>query len=73
VVKYIDELQSFKEALESRLSKSSKEAANSEYQALIKNETWWFVELSNGWKPVGCKWVFKTTRGSNGNVECYKA
>jgi len=36
----IDEPHSIEEALESRLSKSWKEAADSEYQSLIENETW---------------------------------
>jgi len=40
---------------------------------LGENETWELVELPNGWKPVGCKWVFKTRCGSDGKVECHKA
>src|ERR1044072_9535549 len=31
------------------------------------------VELLEGAKRVGCKWVFKTKRDSNGNIERYKA
>ena len=37
------------------------------------NEVWDVVELPEGCKRVGCKWVFKTKRNSNGNVERYKA
>jgi len=55
----IGEPQSVEEALESRLSKSWKEVADSEYQSLIENEIWELVELFNGWKPVGCKWVLR--------------
>ena len=29
--------------------------------------------MPEGVKPIGCKWVFKTTRDSKGNVERYKA
>jgi len=36
----MEESQRMEEALESRLSKSWKEAADSEYQSLIENETW---------------------------------
>ena len=35
--------------------------------------TWELVELPSGRKPVGCRWVFKTKRGSDGKVERYKA
>jgi len=31
------------------------------------------VELLEGCKRVGCKWVFKTKHNSQGNIECYKA
>ena len=34
---------------------------------------WDLVELPKGCKPVGCKWVFKTKRSSDGAVERYKA
>ena len=34
---------------------------------------WDLVELPRGCKPVGCKWVFKTKRSSDGAVERYKA
>uniref|UniRef100_A0A1X7STM5 Reverse transcriptase Ty1/copia-type domain-containing protein n=1 Tax=Amphimedon queenslandica TaxID=400682 RepID=A0A1X7STM5_AMPQE len=61
------------EALESKLSQHWKEAADSEYQSLMDNETWELVELPSRHKPVGCKWVFKTKRDCNGKVEWYKA
>ena len=28
--------------------------------------------MPKGSKPIGCKWIFKTKRDSNGNVERYK-
>ena len=37
------------------------------------NGVWDLVELPKGSKPIGCKWIFKTKRDSNGNVERYKA
>ncbi|KAA0067411.1 Retrovirus-related Pol polyprotein from transposon TNT 1-94 [Cucumis melo var. makuwa] len=37
------------------------------------NEVWDLVELPKESKKVGCKWVFKTKRDSNGNIERYKA
>uniref|UniRef100_A0A1X7U146 Reverse transcriptase Ty1/copia-type domain-containing protein n=1 Tax=Amphimedon queenslandica TaxID=400682 RepID=A0A1X7U146_AMPQE len=64
---------SIEEALESKLSQHWKEAADSEYQSLMDNETWELVELPSGCKPVGCKWVFKTKRDCNEKVEHSKA
>ena len=37
------------------------------------NDVWDLVELPEGVKPIGCKWIFKTKRDSKGNVERYKA
>ena len=37
------------------------------------NKVWDLVELLEGSKQVGCKWVFKTKCDSNGNIERYKA
>ena len=54
--------------------KNWKEAADSEYyQSLMDNETWKLVKLPAGRKPIGCKWIFKTKRTSDGKVEHYKA
>ncbi|RVX16189.1 Retrovirus-related Pol polyprotein from transposon TNT 1-94 [Vitis vinifera] len=37
------------------------------------NDVWELVDLPKGYKPIGCKWVFKTKRENKGNVERYKA
>ena len=49
------------------------ETMNEEMVALKKNATWDLVPLSEGQKPVGCKWVFKKKVGPDGSVEKYKA
>ena len=67
------ELQSIEEALKSEFSEQWKRAADSEYQSLLENETWELVKLPSGQKPVGCRWVFKSKRGKDGKIECYKA
>ena len=38
-----------------------------------RNEVWDMVKLPEGRKPVGCKWVFKRKRNSDGVVERYRA
>ena len=66
----IEEPKGIEEALKDQ---EWKEAADSEYQSLMENETWKLVKLPTGRKPVRCKWIFKTKRTSEGKVERYKA
>ena len=44
-----------------------------EMEALDKNEAWDLVELPDGRKPIGSKWVFKKKLNATGKVEKYKA
>ena len=44
-----------------------------EMEALDKNESWDLVELLDGRKPVGSKWVFKKKLNATRKVEKYKA
>lgn len=44
-----------------------------ELNSMKKNDVWELVELPNGCKPIGCKWVFKTKLDPNGNIERHKA
>ena len=37
------------------------------------NEVWDLVDLPSDVKIIRCKWVFKTKKGSLGNIERYKA
>ena len=46
---------------------------NEEITSMKDNDVWDIVPLPEGTKPIGCKWIFKTTRGLMGNVERYKA
>ena len=40
--------------------------------ALQKNKTWELVDLPNGKKPMGCKWVFVVKFKGDGFLERYK-
>jgi len=44
-----------------------------EMNSMQNNEFWNLVELPNGAKVIGYKWVFKTKRDSLGNIERYNA
>ena len=48
-------------------------AMRDEMQSMSDNDVWELVNLPKGYKPIGCKWVFKTKRDNKGNVERYKA
>jgi len=56
-------------------SKSEKwrHAMDLEMEAINKNGTWELVELPEGGKKVGVKWIYKTKFNENGEVEKYKA
>ncbi|XP_011863034.1 PREDICTED: MAGUK p55 subfamily member 6-like [Vollenhovia emeryi] len=61
------------EAIESEECDSWQQAKKSEFNALTENKTWKLVDLPPGRKPLKNKWVFKTKRDSNNDVERYKA
>ena len=39
---------------------------------MSRNEVWSLVDLPNGCRPIGCKWVFKTKCHAKGQVERHK-
>jgi hypothetical protein len=46
---------------------------NDELKSMSNNDVWDLVEIPDGAKTVGCKWVYKTKHDSNGNIERFKA
>ncbi|RVX13369.1 Retrovirus-related Pol polyprotein from transposon TNT 1-94 [Vitis vinifera] len=48
-------------------------AMKDEMSSMRCNNVWDLVELPNGAKSIGCKWVFKIKKDSLGNIERYKA
>ncbi|XP_059629531.1 uncharacterized protein LOC132272391 [Cornus florida] len=44
-------------------------AMNEELKSMEQNKVWELIELPEGFKQVGCKWIFKTKHDSNGNIE----
>ena len=59
------------EALKGNYATEWREAANSEYSALMENNTW-ELELPKWRKAIGCKWVFCVKYDGNGEVERFK-
>ncbi|KAL5582278.1 hypothetical protein UlMin_014720 [Ulmus minor] len=50
-----------------------KKAMNVEMESMGSNKVWELVDLPEGIKPIGCKWVYKRKRGADGKVETFKA
>ena len=63
----------FKSAMESDDASKWREACDSEFESLSKNETWELVPLPRGRKAISSKWVFKVKETVEGFIERYKA
>ncbi|MCO5610037.1 hypothetical protein L7F22_064272 [Adiantum nelumboides] len=48
-------------------------AMQSEFDALIENDTWTLCDLPPGKKAIGTKWVYKLKRKPDGEIDRYKA
>ncbi|KAL4388169.1 hypothetical protein GQ457_09G031190 [Hibiscus cannabinus] len=54
-------------------SENWKEAVVAEYDALCRNGTWSLVSLPEGRDVVGCKWLFRVKKNTDGTIQRYKA
>jgi len=63
---------SFSQAIEGNNFVKWMDAMNDELKSMDQNKVWDIVELPEGYKTIGCKWVFKTKRDSKGNIKRYK-
>eukprot|EP00794_Sanderia_malayensis_P003565 gene3565-biopygen3052 len=68
-----EEPTTIQQALNSPAKGKWKAALDSEYSSLMKNEAWNLVQLPQGRKPIGCRWVFKIKHHADGSIERYKA
>ncbi|WVZ83837.1 hypothetical protein U9M48_030935 [Paspalum notatum var. saurae] len=67
---------SFKEAILVKTSDNSSKwlaVMKDELKSMSTNDVWDLVEIPDGVKQVGCKWVYKTKYDSKGKVEKFKA
>ena len=65
-----EELVSFEEA---QSSKKWMDAMQIEYDAIVKNDTWYLTNFLVGKKFIGTKWVYKLKCKHDGSIDCYKA
>ena len=61
---------SYEEAMVDSDSSHQVKAMKIEMESMDSNHVW---EPPANIKPIGCKWVYKRKRGSNGKVETFKA
>ncbi|RDY13434.1 hypothetical protein CR513_01654, partial [Mucuna pruriens] len=67
-----DDPINFCQAMQSSNSQKWIDAMKDELKSMQDNDVWDLVELPEGVKPIGCKWIFKTKKDSKGNIERYK-
>ena len=68
-----DDPKSLSEAMTSRDATFWKEAIDDEFESLISNQTWVLVDLPQGSKAIGCKWVFRRKYNTDGSIQTFKA
>jgi len=67
------ELRTWAQAMKSPYAKEWKAAADEEYAALLRNNTWEIVKLPPGKKPIGSRWVWLIKRRADGTIDRFKA
>ncbi|GKC12607.1 zinc finger, CCHC-type containing protein [Tanacetum coccineum] len=68
-----EDLRMFDEAMKSRDVAFWKEAINDEMDSIMENNTWILSDLPPGYKPLGCKWIFKRKMKVDGTIDKFKA
>ncbi|KAB2604291.1 retrotransposon protein [Pyrus ussuriensis x Pyrus communis] len=69
-----DDPLTYNQAISSARSMLWKQAMHEELESMEKNNVWSLVPQPPGiTKIIGCKWVFKTKRDSQGNLDKHKA
>ena len=66
-----NDLETISQAMSCRESNLWYNAMKEEMNFMTSNGVWDLVELPNGVKAIGCKWVFKTKNDLLGNIERY--
>ena len=69
----INEPRNLSEAWSNEHNAQWKKATDSEFNALLENDTWQLVPPPEDKNIVGSRWVFKVKRNADGSVEKFKA
>jgi hypothetical protein len=72
-IAYLEEPQTFQEAISGDNAKEWEEAMKSELGSIEKNQTWTLTILPPGRKAIGSKWVYRLKYNTDGVIERYKA
>ncbi len=67
------EPKNWQEAMKTMEAEKWHEAAQIEYDSLLKHDTWDLCVLPDDKNVVACRWVFRVKRDEHGAVERYKA
>nr|GEU29115.1 hypothetical protein [Tanacetum cinerariifolium] len=65
--------RTYNEAMQSRDAAFWKEAIEDEIGSIMENNTWVLSDLPRGYKPLGCKWIFKRKMKVDGTIDKFKA
>ena len=63
-----NDLINLQQALQSFNAHKWIDAMNEEVKSMHNNDVWDLVQILEGLKHIGCKWIFKTKRDSKGNT-----
>ena len=69
----VSDPMTYKDAVTCPQSSMWVNAMQDEIASIDHNGVWELVELPIGCKPIGCKWVYKTKKDSQGRIERFKA
>ena len=68
-----NDLDTFSQAMSSKEPDLWYSVMKDEMDTMTSNRVWDLVELPDGVKAIECRWVFKTKKDSQDNIERYKA
>ena len=68
-----DDPKTFLEAMQSRDSAFWREAVDDEMDSILSNNTYDIVDLPQGCKAIGCKWIFRKKYHTDGSIQTFKA
>ncbi|TYK03188.1 gag/pol protein [Cucumis melo var. makuwa] len=69
----VEDPLSYKQAMNDVDKDQWVKAMDLEIESMYFNSVWEVVDLSEGVKPIGCKWIYKRKRDSAGKVQTFKA